>query len=232
MKTLLLKSFSITCLFVLVVFGLPKLSPIFASSLLLNPPYGSIEAGKDLNVDVVLKGNDEVVDGVDVSISYDADVLKVKEIKNGGFFNNYPTKTYENGKILVTALAPKDGVKISGDIVVASIDFEILDSGSTNLTLNFQKDSTKDSNVTVHNTAADSLLEVKNGSYTVVATAENLQAARVKKAQKFLPLLPFFLLILMLIGGGVWYYMKHRKPPKEDVFIPEEFPLDRPPKLE
>ena len=115
---------------------------------------------------------------------------------------------------------------------MATIIFEILDSGSTNVTLNFQKDGTNESNVPLHGTAADSLLEVKNGSYIVAATAENIQIAKAKKAKGIVPLLPFFIIILIIIGGGAWYYWKHRKPPKEDVFIPEEFPLDRPPKLD
>lgn len=232
MKNLLPKTiliFSFLCTAVLIV---PKIAPVFASSLVLNPPFGNVDSGKNLSVDVVLKGNEEIVDGVDASITYDVNFLKVHEIKSGNFFNNYPVKKNDNGKITITALAPKDGVKIIGNIVVATITFEVLDSGQTDVTLNFQKDATTDSNVPVHGTAVDSLTEVKSGSYTVTATPENIQVARAKKAKSAVPLWPFFIIILFIIGGGVWYYFKHRKPPKEDVFIPEEFPLDRPPKLE
>lgn len=232
MKNLLPKALFIICFLCVSVFVLPKITPVFASSLILNPPFGNVDPGKNLSVDVVLKGNEEIVDGVDASISYDVNFLKVKEIKTGNFFNTYPLKKDENGKITITALAPKDGVKIIGDIVVATVTFEVLDSGQTDVTLNFQKDATTDSNVPVHGTAVDSLTEVKSGSYTVTATPENIQLAKAKQANKAIPLWPFFIIILLLIAGGVWYYLKHRKPPREDVFIPEEFPLDRPPKLD
>ncbi len=232
MKNLLLKTILISIFLCLAVLIIPKITPVFASSLILNPPFGNINAGKNLSIDVVLKGNDEIVDGVDASISYDVNFLKVKEIKTGNFFNNYPVKKDNSGKITITALAPKDGVKIIGNIVVATITFEVLDSGQTDVIINYQKDATIDSNVPVHGTAVDSLTEVKSGSYTVTATPENIQLAKAKKFKGSVPLWPFFIIILLIIAGGVWYYLKHRKPPREDVFIPEEFPLDRPPKLE
>lgn len=216
--------------FLAIIVG--KFSPTLASSMLLNPPFSNVGEGKDLSIDVVIKGNEETVDGVDVVASYDVNFLKVKEIKNGSFFSNYPVKKSDNGKIRISALAPTSGVKIIGDIVIATIKFEILDSGQTSVTLSFQKDSTIDSNIPTHTTTVDSLTEVQSGSYSVIATAENVQLAKAKKAKKSLPLWPFFIILLLIIGGGVWYYLKKRKAPKENIFIPEEFPLDRPPKLD
>lgn len=230
MKNLLLKLITSLFFFTLFVFGLPKINLASASSLILNPPFGNVEAGKDLSIDVVLKGEEEIIDGVDVVASYDVNFLQVKEIKEGKFFGLYPLKKDDNGKIKITALAPKDGVKIFGDIVVATLKFEVLDTGSTDINLEFSENSTKESNAPIHTTAVDSLKSVKNGSYDVVATAENLKKARAKKSS-FPFLFVFFIIILILIGVGIWYYLKKRKPKGEDVFIPEEFPLDRPPKV-
>lgn len=231
MNKLLTKLSIIILLIGVFSFVLPKTNSIFASSLILNPPFGDVEAGKDLSLDVVLKGEEEVIDGVDIVASYDVNFLRVKEIKEGKFFGSYPLKKNDNGKIRITALAPKDGVKIFGDIVIVTLNFEILDSGSTKVNLEFTEGSTKESNAPIHGTTLDSLKEVKSGSYDVVATEENLRLARARKASSFPALLITFIVILCLIGAGIWYYLKKRKPPKEDVFIPEEFPLDRPPKV-
>lgn len=231
MTKLLPKIIIVLLLFGVFSFGLPKVNSVFASSLILNPPFGNVDAGKDLSLDVVLKGEEEVIDGVDVVVSYDVNLLRVKEIKDGKFFGSYPLKKDDNGKIRITALAPKDGVKIFGDIVVVTLNFEILDSGSTKINLEFTEGDTKESNAPVHGTTLDSLKEVKSGSYNVTATVENIKLAKAKKASSFPALVLTFILILGLIGAGIWYYLKKRKPPKEAVFIPEEFPLDRPPKV-
>ncbi len=215
---------------VLLVFTLfiPKISKVWASSLSLNPAVGNIESGKDLIVDVLVSGQDELVDGVDVELSYDTNFLKVKNIKNGPFFSNYPIKKDDNGQVRISALAPKDGAKLFGDIVIASVAFEILDSGNTKVDIVYQQGKTSESNVAKHATAEDLLKNVKGGSYSVVATPEKLKAAKAKKGSGLSPL-PFFIIILVLIGAGVWYYLKKRKP-KQDFYVPEAFPLDQPPK--
>lgn len=219
--------------FAIIFFFIPRLTgSVFASSLILNPPFASVPEGKDLSIDFVIKGNDEVVAGVDAVASYDTNLLRVKQIKEGSFFSDYPVKKFDSGKIIIRALAPATGVKISGDIILATVNFEILDSGQTSVILDFQKDSTTDSNIPLLSNTSDTLNEVQSGSYNVVATPENIKLAKARKAKGGIPLWPFFIILLLISGAGIWYYLKNRKPPKEDVFIPEEFPLDRPPKLE
>lgn len=232
MKKLTAQKLIIFLLFLLAFFCfLPTLNKALATSLIINPPFGNVSEGKDLTVDVVLKGEDETVDGADILINFDSKILKVKEIKNGPFFGDYPVKKGDGNQVRITALAPKDGVKVFGEVVVASIIFEVLDSGQTKLDIVFQNGSTTDSNVPSHGKIEDSLKDVKGGSYSVVASPEKLRQAKANQ-RKAPSALPIFLLILVLIGVGVWYWWKHRKPPKEDVFIPEPFPLDRPPKVE
>ena len=204
-------------------------SPTFASSLVLNPPFGNVSQGQDLSVDVVLKAQQETVDGTDVIINYDVNVLKLKEIKGGPFFSTYPTKKAESGQIKITALAPKAGLLVPNEVVVATVVFEVLSTSDTKLDLVFQSGSTTDSNVALHGSGQDSLTEVKGGSYSVVATPENQRIAQNKKAASQISPLPIFLLLLCLGAVGIWYYLRKRKP-KEDFFVPEPFPLDRPPK--
>ena len=208
----------------------PILSPVLASSLLLNPPFGNVDEGKDLSIDVVLKATGEVVDGVDILLTFDTKILKVKEIKKGTTFSNYPKEVVDGGQLKMSAISPKEGLVISKEAVIFTVVFEIMDTGDTRVDLSFAKDATTDSNVVLHGSSKDSLTEVKNGSYSVVATPEKVQQNR-KKNQKGLNPLPFFLLIIIIGAVVVWYKLKNRKT-KEDVFIPEPFPLDRPPKVE
>ncbi len=231
MKTFSLSKTLLFCFLLVSFFTLPLFSPVLASSLLLNPPFGNVEEGKDLSLDIVLKAKNELVDGVDILLTFDVNVLKVKEVKNGAFFREYPIRKEDSGQLKITALSPKEGLLVPDEVVVSSVIFEILDTGETKVNLSFVNGSTTDSNVTLHATSVDSLTEVKNGNYSVVATPEKVAQAKQKKAQTGLDPLPFFLLIVILGGVGGWYYLKKRKP-KEEVFVPEPFPLDRPPKVE
>lgn len=206
----------------------PVFSKVTASYLILNPPFGDVAEGKDLSVDVVLHGEEEIVDGVDIVLSYNVSHLEVKSIKEGPFFSKYPLKKSDGGKIKITALAAKEGVKIIGDIVIASIEFTVIDTGQANLKFEYTKDATNDSNVPAHGTGADTLRSASGGDYSVKATPERIRETRAKRNKGGLSPLPFFIIFLILAGVGVWYYLKKRKP-KEDVFKPEPFPLDRPP---
>jgi len=208
----------------------PLFSIANASYLLLNPPFGNIEAGKDLIIDVVLQAKGEKIDGVDVVISFDSKTLKVKEVKKGKFFANYSKEVIEPGQLKFSALSPSEGLLMGDDVVVATIVFEIYASGETSIDLAFNKDSTTDSNVVLHEDSKDSLSSVKNGRYLVAASPEKIKAAK-RAAAKSLNPLPVFVLIIIVGAVIVWYILKNRKP-KEEVFIPEPFPLDRPPKLE
>ena len=209
-----------------------SLSNTFAASIVLNPPFGDVAEGKDLEVRVVVKGQDELVDGVDANIAYDVNFLKVKEMKKGEFFSNYPTFKDDNGQVKITALAPKEGVKIFGDITVATLIFEVQDSGETKLTVAFEEGATSESNIAEHGTAKDLLEEVTSGSYKVTATPEKLQAARARRAKQsgLIPILIFIVLVI-IVGVGIWYYSKKRKP-NEEYFVPEAFPMDEVPKTE
>lgn len=231
MKLISLSKITFLSFFLFAAFIASSFSPVLASSLLLNPPFGNVEEGDDLVVDVVLKAQNELVDGVDALLTFDVNVLRVKEVKNGAFFPEYPIKDAKDGQLKITALSPKEGLLVPNEVVVVTVVFEILDTGDTKVNLSFEEGSTIDSNVSLHASAQDSLAEVKNGSYSVVATPERVQEAKKKKAQGGLDPLPFFLIILVIGAVGAWYYLKNRKP-KEDVFIPEPFPLDRPPKVE
>ena len=205
-------------------------SKVSAASLIINPPFGSIASGKDLSVDVVIKGQDELVDGVDANIAYDSNFLKVKEMKKGSFFSDYPIFKDDNGQVKITALAPSEGVKIFGDIIVATLVFEIQDSGDTKLTIAYEDGTTSESNVAQHGTAKDLLTQVTSGSYKVEATPEKLQAARAKRAKQsgLIPILIFIVLII-IVGFGIWYYKKKKKT-SEEYFVPEAFPMDEVPK--
>ncbi len=202
-----------------------------ASTLKLNPASGDIDAGKDVVVDIVITGDNELIDGVDTVISYDTAYLSLKDTKQGNFFGTYPVVRDDNGKVTITALAPKEGVKIFGDITIATLTFEVVDSGTAKIEMLFDKASTKDSNVPLHGSNGQSLTAVAGGEYNVVASPENLQKAAKRKASGQL-LSPFvlFVVILILIAIAVWYWLKNRKP-RQEVYTPEPFPMDRPPTL-
>jgi hypothetical protein len=231
MKKPLIK-LTILTVFLGVFLAVAAFSQISAATIIVNPPFGDVEQGDDLKVDVVVQGSDELIDGVDANIAYDTAYLRVKEMKEGEFFSQYPTLKDDNGQVKITALGPKEGVKIFGDIVIASLVFEIMDSGDTKLTVAFEEGATSESNVAEHASGNDLLTAVTSGNYTVTATPERLQEARARRAKQsgIIPIL-IFIILVVIIGVGIWYYRKKRKP-KEDYFVPEAFPMDEVPKSE
>ncbi len=231
MKLILLFKIIFLPLLGLIFLSIPILSLVQASSLVLNPPFGNVEEGKDLVVDVVLQANGEVVDGVDIVLTFETKTLKVKEVKKGTFFSNYPKEVVDGGQLKVSAISPAEGLLITNEVVVLTAIFEVINTGGTRVDLSFTSGSTTDSNVVLHTSSKDSLTEVKNGNYSVTASPEKIEAARKQAASKPINPLPIFLLIVIALALGAWYVLKNRKP-KEDVFIPEPFPLDRPPKVQ
>ncbi|HSX58030.1 MAG TPA: cohesin domain-containing protein [Candidatus Saccharimonadales bacterium] len=210
----------------------PKLSGVFAATMLLDPATATVEEGKDLTVSVVVSADNELVDGVDANIAYDSNYLKIKEMKKGSEFKDYPVFKDNNGQVQITALAPtNDGKVLVGNTTIATVTFEILDTGVTKLTIAYKEGATSESNVTAHASAKDLLTSVGGGTYTVNASPDNLRAAQAKKASRsFIPIL-IFILILILVGVLIWYYRKKRKK-EEDYFVPEAFPMDEVPKTE
>lgn len=230
MKFQLLSKISLSILLGLVFLNLPIVSPVLASSLILNPPFGHVDEGKDLSIDVVLKATGELIDGVDVVLSFDTKILKVKEVKKGTIFSNYPKEVVDGGQLKLSAISPAEGFLVANDVVVFTVLFEIQNTGDTRVDVTFENGSTTDSNVVLHSNSKDSLTEVKSGSYSVTASPEKIEEAK-RKASKGLDPLPFFLLIVVVGAVVVWFILKKRRP-KEEVFIPEPFPLDRPPKVD
>lgn len=231
MKTIGIKLSLIVVIALLGLLLLPKLSTADAATMILDPAFGNVEAGKDLTVKVIVQGSNEQIDGVDANIAYDVDFLKVKEMKKGSAFSDYPTFKDINGQVQITAIAGKDGQSLSGEIVIAELIFEIQDSGSTKLTVAFQEGATSESNVSGHANGKDLLTTVAGGSYTVNATEEKLRAAQAKKAGRSIVPFIIFIIVLILIALGIWYYRKKRKK-EEDYFVPEAFPMDEVPKSE
>ena len=102
----------------------PKFSSVWASKLILNPPFSNVEEGKDLEVEIVLQSDGERVDGVDVSLMYDAGYLELKELREGGFFGTYPIKQDESGKLKLTSGIGSEIVKKgSGTLIPDSIKY-------------------------------------------------------------------------------------------------------------
>lgn len=217
-----------------VIFGLLLAFVVFATnteaaSLSFSPDSADVKAGNDLVVKIILDADaGQLIDGADAIVKYDPNKLKTKEIKAGTAFANIVTKE-RKGRLQLSGLASTKGTLFTVPDTLATVSFEVLESGKTGLSFDFTEGSTVDSNVVLHGELRDVLVSVSSGQYTVQATSKNQFFSMFRR---LLPVF-FIIFIFLVVAVGVIWYLKTRKKPEGDVFYPSPVPLDQtPPDIE
>ena len=154
-----------------------------AATLSVNPTSGTPAVGSTFDVQIIVNTAGQAVTAVDIfSLNYNTARLAVVD-QNAGvtgvqitpgtlfpqtIFNSVDTAL---GKIkFAQAQAPGTSTTYNGSGVLATVRFQVLTAGASNLTFDFTNGSLGDCNVTVGTT--DLLTSVTNGSFTgtVVST--------------------------------------------------------------
>ena len=198
-----------------------------AATLSLEPATADIKAGKDLVVQIMLEtdNTEDLLDGADALLKFDSYKLKPKDVEGGEAFKNVVNKEGD-GQLQITGFASPEGAKFADKVSIATVTFQILESGKTTVDIDYTEGLTTDSNVTAHKSAKDLLTEVSGGEYQVTATPVQQTISLFRR------LLPFLAIgiVLLLIGLGIYYWWRNRSPGVgEGIFVPEEVPLDRVP---
>ena len=152
-----------------LVFALaPRINGVFAATLSFDPSSVNVEAGEtfDLTIQVDV-GTDEAL-GVDALMEYDSEKLKVNNITNGTFLT-VNTKEYGNpGSIYVGAVVESSGESVTGSGPLATITFEAIGSGTSNVTFVCEIDETGESNIPENSPDVPDLLECSQNGEAVV----------------------------------------------------------------
>lgn len=150
---------------------------IFAATLSLDPATGTFNKGCPVSIKVNTDSAGGQVDGIDVVIKYPTGTFKTSPSQiatNTSLFPEFPGTSVNEltGEINISGQASQT-TPFTSSGTVATINFTIASdapSGSANLKIDFDpndKAKTTDSNVIEHNTLADLLSQVTDGSYTI-----------------------------------------------------------------
>lgn len=134
----------------------------------LTSPVSSVKTGQNFLVNINVS-TQQMTDGTDVIINYDPKILSVEAsgsagpVKTSNMYDEYPLNKVDQstGTITVSGVNTKStGVVPSG--VLGTINFKAKKAGQTQVTLDYTKGSTTDSNVIGYKTATDLLTKVQN----------------------------------------------------------------------
>jgi hypothetical protein len=147
-----------------------------AAVLSLQPNKGRFSTTSPFQVEVWVNTRNKPVDGTDVFLSFDPELMEAADISfEGGVFPNTPSQDFilrqsKTGMLRFSALVEL-GSSFTGQGKIATITFDPLKSGSASLKFVFEKKgSTIDSNVGYH--GVDLLGRVVNGSYNLIDHVE------------------------------------------------------------
>lgn len=129
------------------------------SDMRLDMMNSDSRVGEPLVVSLVVDTHDCEIDAIDIVVLFDPDLVEIKDIEESENFTMYPLKEIGDGKMRISALA-EIGEPVRGSLEVSQFTVVPLKSGNIELTCDFTKGSTVDSNVAEHKTGIDLLVNV------------------------------------------------------------------------
>lgn len=110
------------------------------SSLYLKSDTDTYTNGATVNLQVIIQGKGEKVDGAEFILNYDSKLVSIGVLTTGTFFSLYPQKTVnaEKGTVRVIALQKPDENKSCNEEVIVNFPVTLLQKGQ--VSLSFAKD--------------------------------------------------------------------------------------------
>ena len=200
-------------------------------SLVLTTESATLD--EEFTVDILADGGQKSADGVDVLLSFDPAVISLVQINETKAFKDYFQMQELEGLVKITALADKDN-PAEGTNVVASLTFKAFQEGETKIEFSLNEDDTTDSNITGRFTGRDVLTTVDNLRLNI--TADGITATTETVGVKGTSLARIIFLGILIIGGavvlfflGLYIKRNYLDAKKEEIFVPDEVPMDKPP---
>lgn len=127
------------------------------SFTLLGPREAQV--GREFLIDVNLK-TEALIDGVDVVLQFDPEILEAKAASPSALFPTYPFIKFDNqdGRAEVSA-ATKINQPLKGEGGLVTVSFVPKTPGETSIILLAEEENTTDSNIAEHKTGRDLLME-------------------------------------------------------------------------
>lgn len=197
-----------------------------AASMKLNPDVVTTESGEKFSVDIFLDAQGAQTDGADVVLKYDPNQLEVVNVEEGEIYPKYPIKQIEEEFVKITGISNKSGPFFSSSGVFATVTFKAKFGGEHMIKIDFNNESTIDSNVAAHGKGIDILSEVGDSILYIGGESSANLISRTTVGTILMVLVYIIIMVIIAYFAYKWYRKRQKG---EDIFIPEVAPLDRPP---
>lgn len=158
----------LSALSVLYVLFFPERA--LAAKLYLEPPTGNYGVGQQFQSRIMLDTEQKAVAGADAFLTFNPSILKAVKIEKGAIFNQYLGINIdnENGSLSASGIISLDNdAGWSGSGVFATIVFEGLSTGTSQIVFDFTQGSKNDSNIAVLDSTDDQLTSASGATYTI-----------------------------------------------------------------
>lgn len=146
----------------------PKLAPLTGAKIVLVSPETSYNVGDTVPVAIRLTTGGRSTIGTDLILKFDPKILEATQgaVKRGSIYQEYPvTQLDSKGTVRISGISTQNGYNGIG--VFGSVIFKAKVKGQTRVAVDFQKDSTTDSNVVEAGSTKDILDQVFNLELTI-----------------------------------------------------------------
>jgi hypothetical protein len=157
----------------------PKINSLRDAVISLVPDKTSYKRGDTVTVDVKLFTGGYTTDSTDLVVKFDPAFLKPADefAKKGSIYSEYPAVQVEpqQGLIGISGITLPGSKSFSGVGSFATLYFTAVQDGQTQVTVDFEKDATADSNVVLSG-STDDLLGIINNAQINISDSASGQA--------------------------------------------------------
>lgn len=153
----------------LTLIWLTLAQPALASSLTLSPSITNTQVNQQFNLTLTLNPQNQLIVGTDIILIFDPAIIQPISVINTGHIRSTPAiRLTDTPGQLKFSLTNPYGVYTTSPGTIATLTFQALKTGQTNLSFQFTPGSTKDTNVVSQN-ATDTLTTTNQVKITVSA---------------------------------------------------------------
>lgn len=128
----------------------------------------TVVVGEKVMVDIILDTAGHLTDGADVILTFDPTLVSVPQpVKTGVLYQSYPAKAVESNRVVISGVSGIDA-EFRGTGVFATVTFEAKKAGQVNLEIEYQQNSTADSNITESGTTKDLLEKIEGVTINII----------------------------------------------------------------
>lgn len=168
--------------------GVTNHNPISGGTIVLHSEKTNYEVNEKIDVQVKVSTGGHSTDGVDLVLNYDPNYLELDResfFKKGLIYPDYPFVDVENNTISISAISSTGGGTFNGVGNFGTLEFRAKKAGNIKLSLEANKDSTSDTNITETGSALDILEAVSSLELSIGSSGNSKKDAEPNSCENY-----------------------------------------------